>query len=103
MSFMDLAVVSDTLLPNEESKVAADTLNLPESDNLLQSRPDAARDSFSNMASKNEVARRKSTMTKSKALTRANFTTGLKMGDGAYGTVFKVQFLDEAVEMRATG
>ena len=33
-----------------------------------------------------------------KALVRNDFTPGAKIGDGAYGTVFKVQFQDRAVE-----
>lgn len=37
---------------------------------------------------------------KNKNFNRNNFTTGQKIGDGAYGTVFKVQFKDEAMEMR---
>lgn len=35
---------------------------------------------------------------KQKVLSRTDFSQGSKIGDGAYGTVYKVQFHDEAVE-----
>jgi len=33
-------------------------------------------------------------------LVRADFTAGAKIGEGAYGTVFKVNFVNEATERR---
>ena len=43
-------------------------------------------------------ARKSGRLGQSKILQRTDFTPGNKIGDGAYGTVFKVQFQDRAVE-----
>jgi len=36
----------------------------------------------------------------SKDLTRTDFTPGAQIGSGAYGTVYKVQFVDRNKELR---
>ncbi len=50
----------------------------------------------------NVALNRKSSGMKNKALARSDFTQGSRIGDGAYGTVFKVQFQEHAVESRVT-
>jgi len=48
-------------------------------------------------------AARKSSSMYMRGMLRGQFSAGSKIGDGAYGTVFKVEFKDSALEQRVTG